>query len=704
MKKILLVLFLYTALNASDNMGSEYFFTFLPSWVEKNYPDENKYNIYVTSTYDTEVTVEIEALNFKQTQHLMKNGVVSFSLSMDEGQCLFKLPSDPPLPDSIIKNKAIHLYSDKPVTAYAISRASYTTDGALLIPVKNLGLDYIVSSYESLPSIYEYSHANSELSVIGTEDSTLVTIIIGGNEHTITSENLKFGDTTSAYINKGDIWFMSGYSKKSDLTGSRIKSDKPVSLLTGHFCANIPVNVGACDCLFEMEIPTNNWGKFIPVPKVAFRKRNPIIKVFAKEPNTKIFRDGSQIAVIEEINGKEGESFLHIRSASGKPKASLISGDKPISVTLFSPGYGDDNVEGDPYQMILSPIIQYHKNIAFTTPGIYGVEGFDNNYLYLFYLYGEGDMLDESFEIGRIDNSGEIYWQKIGDMYNYKIDDVLEFKNNLIYQKTIELPVDGVYYLRSEKPFMSYSTGSSKYDSYGYPTGLILNNYNDMNHNLTIYFENESAYAGDIINIPVKIKNNEGTGIAHGQEIDFDVKFNQTLLSPVDYEFSVEDVNTSVIHMKGVKIDSLKPEVLVNIRFIVGLGNQRKCDLSISNTKIYPYAEISSENGVFNLLGVCEEGGERLLNPYSTVQISSIRPNPANEIINFEVNLTEYGETKIYLLDPTGNTVVTFLSEIINDPGILSFTLDVSDYASGAYFVVLETPTVKYSRRFIIKK
>ena len=89
-----------------------------------------------------------------------------------------------------------------------------------------------------------------------------------------------------------------------------------------------------------------------------------------------------------------------------------------------------------------------------------------------------------------------------------------------------------------------------------------------------------------------------------------------------------------------------KREILNKIKYVVGLGNAESCDLSLSN---YRY-----NSGKFTLLGICEEGGKRLINPGRITQLMKLSPNPSDGIVNIELNLVEKGMTSFRLYNIEG--------------------------------------------------
>jgi hypothetical protein len=225
-----------------------------------------------------------------------------------------------------------------------------------------------------------------------------------------------------------------------------------------------------------MQIPTYAWGKTYHVTPIIDWKKNPVIKIFAKEPFTKIYRDGIYLGTIRNAGGTDGIGYFHLRSDEGEPRPVVISGDKPIYVTQFNPGTGDDSVASDPFQMGLVPVELYQKEITFNTPGLSGDLVFKKNYINLCYESdGAGNIPDE-MEVGFYDKTDSVFnW--------FKLKDTLGSQGTVFSKKssekqfafiTIKLPEDGVYKLRAEKPFQAFSYGFNDYDSYGMPASIAL--------------------------------------------------------------------------------------------------------------------------------------------------------------------------------------------------------------------------------------
>lgn len=454
----------------ASNAGREFWITFNPCWET---PGElNHIKIYVSSTFKTLVRVEVPGKGFILPKYSVPNDVIEFILSPAIGQCYSKKDTDPPQKEHVFVGYGVHVYADDPIICYGVTRYHWTSDGFLALPVTSIGTEYVVASYAD-PSDSKAQYLPSEVGIVAPYDNTTVTFKVGGNTSTKTAGGLLPNQDTTFVMNKGDVFLVSGSGHLADLSGSRINSDKPVSVVSGNFCPYIPSDKGYCDFITEMEIPTNTWGKEYHVSAIKTRLKNSIIKIFAKEPNTTIYRNGINITTLAATNGVEGNGYIEIGADTASPNNVVISGNKPISVTQYNTGQDDDGVSSDPFQMVLTPIEQYQKEVIFNTPGKNG-NGFTSNYVNLIYQPDINNNLPDDIEFATVQN-GEYSWQKLNQIDSipgkpFKFD-VLQGKYRC---KTITLPGDGVYKIRANKPFAAYSYGFSDYESYGFPVGVSL--------------------------------------------------------------------------------------------------------------------------------------------------------------------------------------------------------------------------------------
>lgn len=463
----------------ANNVGKKFWVTIPPCYEDESAGFDNFIKIFVTSPVETLVNVDIPGKGFHKQKKTIANDVIEFNITPTIGQCYTRVRGDPVVPEKVYKGFGIKIEAEQSIVVYIVVRYMYTSDGFLAIPTSSLGRQYIVASYGDMGAMAG-SNFPSEAGIVGVYDKTQASFTLGGNAQTLTAGGLKPNQITSKVLNEGDVWMFSSDNYEGDLTGSKVSATKPVALVSGNFCTNIPTTNRWCDYTVEMDLPMYTWGKHYNVPMVPGRKYPSLVRIFAKEPNTQIFRDGKAIGNVKTSGGVLNIGYLEMRLVpfSSAPRSAVISGDKPIGVTLYNTGVEEDgtNVVSDPFVMAQTPIEQYQNEITFCTPAVYGGEGFPENYINLVYETNEFDMMPDDMEFATV-SAGQYQWSKLKTTYS-GADELFSYKANgkQYAVKLITLPKDGVYKIRGNKPFAAYSFGYSNYDSYGYPTSAALIN------------------------------------------------------------------------------------------------------------------------------------------------------------------------------------------------------------------------------------
>ncbi len=463
----------------ANSQGTEFVLTFHPCWEESG--ANNALKIYVSSGEQTSVTLEVPALGHIETKVTVPYDIIEFSLEPGIGQPYRKSDREPPLDEQVFPGRGIIVTADAPIVAYGVTRYRYTSDGYLALPTSSLGNHYIVSSWEDVVSNTGSSRIQwltSYTSIVAAYDETRVRFTMGGNMNSKTPLGLKPGDSRTEIMQRGDVFTIPAMGPYSDITGSVVESNKPVAVISGSFCAYVPRDVPACDFMIEQDLPSFTWGTEYHMTPIVDRDKNSWMRVYAKTPNTRVYRDGNQIATIQNAGGTEGYGWLSRRAdVDNAPKRALtISGNKGIVVMQYNTGQNDDGVESDPFMLTLTPIQQYQDEIIFNTPGIQGGVGFKHNYVNIVYKATPDGGIPDNLEFGRVVD-GDISWQPLAGFDSHPGE---IFANSVgadgrpYKAKTIKLPVDGVYKLRAQDKFAAYAYGFDWYDSYGFPTSVAL--------------------------------------------------------------------------------------------------------------------------------------------------------------------------------------------------------------------------------------
>ncbi|MCX6221576.1 MAG: PKD domain-containing protein [Bacteroidia bacterium] len=277
-----------------------------------------------------------------------------------------------------IEAKALHLVSDQPLNLYAMNWGYNSADAAVIFPVEALGNEYYAMCYEphnEVQSVFNIfcgfitltNGKNSEFVVVASEDQTAVTITPNKITDRLQPANVPFTIT----LNKGELYQVQsmnapGLIGQGDLTGSNIKSDKPVALYSGSWATTVPVTSSyAWDHLYEQIPPLRSWGrKFVAVPLKSRGK--DIYRILSSVDQTTI-KVGNKIPVVRN----RGEFYEFILNAN---EPSLIESDHPVLLAQYSASNEFDRPpsipqggawDGDPSMLVISPVDETREQVTF---------------------------------------------------------------------------------------------------------------------------------------------------------------------------------------------------------------------------------------------------------------------------------------------------------------------------------------------------
>ncbi len=510
---------LHQYLEEPTNVGKDFWLSVPPALTQESVGWENFTRFFIVASGDANVKLE-QAAGISQNMFVPAGAVRAFNLKPGECQPFLYAYSGSTLPPpaQVYTGKGIHITSDQPVVVYVVIRYRWTTDGYLAIPTQSLGTKYISSVYDGRP--FGSSSLPNMHTIVGAYDKTKVTVTLGGGVNSLTvqlpgNKEAHSGDVIEWTINKGDVIVISNKGPSETLSGSLIEGNKPFASISGQFCTDITVFESACDYTVEMDLPMELWGQIYPITLIKQRKKPSWLRVFAKEPNTLLWRDGQEYAFFTQgvgaAGGTQNNAWIEQRVWPNglDPATAVMTSDKPIYVCLYNPSPSDDKVLSDPFSMIQTPIEQYQNKITFSTPSAPGGLPFALNWLNIVMEADENGLVPEDMEFGRVNEDGTVEWKSVRALFGINLDlyqpigtgaDSMLFLNSkyrgkVLGQKNIELQ-DGVYSIRSSKLFTCYSYGYDENDSYGYPSSnslKILDNsnaapiitmYTDCNGNL----------------------------------------------------------------------------------------------------------------------------------------------------------------------------------------------------------------------------
>lgn len=340
--------------------------------------------IFVASSKDANIEVTFANQNPPTKLVVPANQVIDIDVP----------PSFENYESEVIRKRLVEIKSDVPIAVYCFSSIPRSTDSYTAIPVANWGKDYTVVSIANdqynkvtLDSVKDLTPRSSEFMIMAAYDNTEVYI----TPKSLTRKIMQIDQTYRVVLNKGESYLVQSWQYargQGDLSGSKIKSSKPIGVLSGHvrtallqgFVEQPP---DSKDHIIEMLPPVNAWGKnYITTPFGTSPNKGDYFKIIAKEPGTKIgliTADGA-----EQIDFY-GNETIKVISGINKPAQWIATAPILLSQFMYRT---DDSLEThyyDPSMVIVPPVEQYVSKIILQTPAevFQYVDGekFNNHYI-----------------------------------------------------------------------------------------------------------------------------------------------------------------------------------------------------------------------------------------------------------------------------------------------------------------------------------
>lgn len=241
-----------------------------------------------------------------------------------------------------------------------------------------------------------------------------------------------------------------------DLTGSLLRSNKPIALISGHQMANIDVSMASADHLIEMILPWELWGtKYFELPMTGRTICGDYIRVLSGE-------DGNQITYSSKV------LYLNAGEWSEIPMDTeatyLVSANHKKFLTIqysYSNGFNGDAVAADPFMTQMTPYESFEKRMLLLTP-LPTKNGSLSNYL---------TVIAPSDSISTIKINGLA-------LASYGVIGQRIFAGTVPQMSAwrVKLPSGSNSYLATANvKFGMYQYGLGTYEAYGWPSGMALN-------------------------------------------------------------------------------------------------------------------------------------------------------------------------------------------------------------------------------------
>jgi hypothetical protein len=161
-----------------------------------------------------------------------------------------------------IDNRAVHISSTAPISLSGYSMNRGSGEGFLALPLATLGKEYYTVNYPSF-QFTESLYYPGEFLIVAPFDGTKVKIVTSAyTRDSSFKDSHKPGDTLSVTLGRGQTYLVqsstSPFQFPTDLTGTHIISNMPISVLSGHAYTKFSMSdLGSH--VIEMLPPVESW-------------------------------------------------------------------------------------------------------------------------------------------------------------------------------------------------------------------------------------------------------------------------------------------------------------------------------------------------------------------------------------------------------------------------------------------------------------
>jgi hypothetical protein len=344
--------------------------------------------------------------------------------------------------------------------AYKVGCFSFSNDASLLLPSTAMTGNYRVTGihgWSSKPLFGSETEINGAyVTITATQDATKVVfksrgkVLAGGTTIPATAA----GGELTLTMNAGDVAELVGEAKTTaDLSGSLVAADKPVQVLVGVPCIQMPIGTSACDHIEESVFPAETLGKeYIVTPPTTPRGTSVghNVRIYGNRDGTKLTYVPSKPAGAPDVINAGQVVTLEKVNVNFK-----VTGDNEFAVGTFMFGGAlqdpvlSGSSKGDPSMSLVTSIEQFRTKYIFLAPDDYTV-----SYVDIVHPTGAKMLLDGAAPPGTPVAIGTTGYS--------------------LTRAKLGTGKSGAHTMTSDKPVGIQVMGYGDYTSYHYPGGLDL--------------------------------------------------------------------------------------------------------------------------------------------------------------------------------------------------------------------------------------
>ena len=299
-----------------------------------------------------------------------KTGYTHFGITSTNSPATVTIPTSFQVRDSgyYYRNLGLHITSP-PIEPISVIAVGYTSDDSPRTV-------HVAHPYLEQPTIaYTYYGIStdtvlySQMLLIACCNNTTVTIT--PTQNISLPQDSQLSDTAYLNITAGNSHTVILHELQSlliinslDLSGTKIVSNRPLTVIGGHDCAQIPSEYGKCDPISTQIPPTVNWGNSFLLPPLTSRTNGQRYKIIASENDTVAEMKCAASFNETVLLFNDGEIF---EFDTDPDEYCAVVTSEPVYIAEF--GFGHDYLSdgyGDPLLMTIPPLEQYTHNVTFS--------------------------------------------------------------------------------------------------------------------------------------------------------------------------------------------------------------------------------------------------------------------------------------------------------------------------------------------------
>jgi len=187
-------------------------------------------------------------------------------------------------------------------------------------------------------------------------------------------------------------------------------------------------------------------------------------------------------------------------------------------------------------------------------------------------------------------------------------------------------------------------------------------------------------------------------------EIDRNIFYPLQVSSGIFSQQVIGDILSLTI--SNISISALRADSAVILTKVIGsilLGDKDSSLISLGASLPDSFGLILIDGYI--TLDVCGEGNGRLLTSLGYDPFFTVKNNPITETLEVEGKLVELGAYSLEIVDLLGKSeIVKEWTLEIGSNMTFDYKIPIRNYGNGSYIIILNTPTEKYSQRFIIMR